>query len=981
MPFRIRDILLVSSLYDSFTFEEDSHISEILLEEYLHQNLWYAPRMTRYPTAAEALRAMESDRRFDLVIATMRLGEMYPNQFAHEARQRVGAKVPIILIGSNEREPGVLLQQRKTPGLEPAFDRIFIWTGDAQLLFAIVSLLEDECNVQWDTREAGTEVVLFVDDSIPFASAYLPLLYGELLRQSQSVLAKGLNLKEKVRRMRARPKVLWRETYEQACETYEEYRPFMLGVISDVRYPRNGADDPEAGFALTRFVRAYRDDLPVLLQSHDRSNIKEAIDLDAAFAHKNSRSMPREVRRFVTDNFGFGPFIFRLPDGAEVDRAQNLRELERKVRRVPPESLRFHAAHNHFSKWAKARTEFQLARVLRADSAADFPDIEDLRSHIVQRLAKFRQKSSRHVIADFDSEVLDEANSFSKIGGGSIGGKARGLAFLNTIITRLDAEERWPGVRLQVPPTVVIGTTVFEQFMSENLLTELVQRNLDDRETIDAFRRARLPEALIHHLYELLGPMEYPLAVRSSSMLEDSLEQPFAGVYETYMLSNLAPSREERLRDLIIAIKLVYASAFTSSAKLYLGASAPIPETEKMAVIIQQLVGRRWKRGPRFYPSFSGVARSYNYYPFGEKMTPEDGVAYLALGLGKTVVEGGRALRFCPRHPKALPQFSSVDDIRNNSQKMFYTLHLNPDSVDPFTPFELTQLDIREAEADGTLAPVASVYSPQDDRITPGISRPGVRLVTFAPVLRNRSFPMPEILSSLLAFGERGMSSPVEIEFAVNLPEKLDEPAEFACLQMRPLVVMRESVDVAAYEREHPNSVICTSSRALGNGTIKNICDIVCIDPDEFDRKQSRETAIDVGDLNAALRKAKRPYLLIGPGRWGSSDPWLGIPVNWGQISGVRVVVETGMPDINLTPSEGSHFFHNMTSFQVGYLTLNPHQKQGWINWDWIRQLPAKQKLANGLRWIQMDHDPLLVMIDGQSSHGAIFKQGAPADV
>ena len=974
MPFRVREILLVSSLYDSFTFEEEGHISELLLEEYLHRNLWYAPRITRYPTAEEALSALDSDRRFDLIITTMRLGDMDPSQFAREARERTSSSIPIVLIGTNTRELDSIITQHRNVRTRSSFDRIFVWTGDAQLLFAIVGLMEDERNVRADTREAGVEVVLFIEDSIQFASAYLPMFYAELLRQSQSVLAEGLNAMEQVRRMRARPKVLWCETYEQACETYEEFRPFILGIISDVRFPRDGQLDAEAGFAFTRYVRAYREDIPVLLQSHDLSNIKRAVDLDAAFAHKNSRSIPREVRRFVTDNFGFGPFIFRLPDGSEVGRADTLRELEQKVKSIPAESLRYHAERNHFSKWAKARTEFQLAKVLRADSASDYPDVEDLRTHIVNRLREFRQKSSRHVIADFNLEKIDEGSTFAKIGGGSIGGKARGLAFLNTIITRLNPEERWPGVKLRVPSTVVIGTSYFDQFMTENLLTEFVQFNRPDQEIIDAFRKAQLPETLVRGLYELLGRMHYPLAIRSSSMLEDSLDQPFAGVYETYMLSNVAVGREERLRDLIIAVKLVYASAFTSNAKSYIGAAAPVPETEKMAVIVQELEGKQRMDGHRYYPSFSGVARSYNYYPFGEKMKAEDGVAYLALGLGKTVVEGGRALRFCPRYPRALPQFSSVDDIRDNSQKYFYALDLNPDSVDPYTPFKLDRLDIIKAEEDGTLGPVASVYSPEDDRITDGISRHGIRLVTFAPILKQRHFPLPDILSSLLAFGERGMSSPVEIEFAVNLPEHLDDPAEFACLQMRPLVVVHESVDVLEEERKHPKSVICSSPRALGNGEITGIHDIVCVDPDFFDRKNSSQTATQVGELNDLLKNQSRPYLLIGPGRWGSSDPWLGIPVRWGQISGVRVVIETGMPDVPVTPSEGSHFFHNMTSFRVGYLTVNPHIKQGSIDWKWIRKQSVMERRDNGLRWIHLPDRPLFVMIDGRSSHGAVFR-------
>ncbi len=976
MPFRVRDILLVSSLYDSFTFEEDGHLSELLLEEYLHRNLWYAPRIVRYPTAEEALDALDSDRRFDLVITTMRLGDMDPSQFALKVKQLTDNRTPVVMISSNNRELDTLVRRRRhATGQQSAFDRIFVWTGDAQLLFAMVSLIEDERNAPHDTREVGVEVILFVEDSIQFASAYLPLLYAEVLKQSQTVLAEGLNLGEKVRRMRARPKIIWCETYEQACECYEQFRPNVLGVISDVRYPRNGRADAAAGFAFTRFIRAYQDDLPVLLQSHDLANIREAVDLDAGFAHKNSRSLPREVRRFVMDNFGFGAFVFRLPDGVEVGRATDLRTLERALHQIPDESVRYHAQHHHFSKWAKARSEFQLARSLRRELASDYPEDTHLRDYLIKQLSDFRHKSTRHVIADFTPRKFDPQNAFAKIGTGSIGGKARGLAFVNTIISRLNPEERWPGIQVRVPSSVVIGTSTFDEFMSANLLTDVVQRKLDDRDLVRAFRDAKLPAALVKKLDELLGLMDYPLAVRSSSLLEDSLDQPFAGVYETYMLPNTATNRRDRLRDLVTAVKLVYASAFTQQAKTYIGAAAPVPETEKMGVIIQQLVGRQWNKGERFYPSFSGVAKSYNYYPFGEKMRAEDGVAYLALGLGETIVEGGNALRFCPKYPKALPQFSSVNDVLENSQKKYCALELNPDSVDPFSPFELATLDVHEAEADGSLAPIASVYSPQDDRITDGISRPGTRIVTFAAMLKRRSFPLPEIISELLSCGERGMSAPVEIEFAVNLPKRLDEPAEFACLQMRPLVVMHEAVDIEAAQHEVSNTIVCSSPHALGNGLIEGLHDLVYIDPEQFDRSHSRATAEAVGELDSQLRAAQRPYVIIGPGRWGSSDPWLGIPVNWSQIAGARVIIETAMSDIVVAPSEGSHFFHNMTSFRVGYFSVNPHLGDGGeINWQWIRKLPVERKAENGLHWVRLADRPIVVMIDGRSSRGIMYR-------
>ncbi len=970
MPYRVRDVLLVSSLYDSFIFEEDGQISELLLREYVHLNMWYAPRITRCPTGREAIEEMQAGRRYDLILATMRLGDMDPVHFASEVRKWVGP-VPVLLLGYDSRELEPVLKVRKEMGSSFSLDRLLIWTGDARILLAAVNIIEDQRNVRNDTKAADVEVILFVEDSIAFASSYLPTLYSELMRQSQSLMTDGLSISEKVRRMRARPKILWCETYEQACNTYMKYRGNILGVISDVAYPREGKLDNSAGFKFTKFVRSYDPDMPVLLQSQDLSNINEAVNLDAAFAHKDSRWLPRELQRFMLDYFGFGPFVFRKKDGTEVDRAYDLRGMERKLHEVPEESLYYHAKHHHFSKWLKARTHFPIAKVIKPKLADSFPDIKSLRSYLVDQITAVRQQSVRRIIADYDPKTFDPVCGFARLGGGSIGGKARGLAFMNTLIAMIEPETLWPDIHLVVPPTVVIGTDYFDQFMAENKLVEFVQQPHDDEETQQVFRRSRLPASLERSLTTLVKLMDYPLAIRSSSMLEDSADQPFAGVYETYMITNTATSRRARFEELITAIKMVYASAFSRKATSYIESAPQAPDTEKMAVIIQKLAGR-W-RGSKYYPSFSGVARSYNYYPFG-RMKSEDGVATVALGLGRTVVEGRRALRFCPKHPLMLPQFSSVEDILRNSQKDFYALELKNKIADKNKPFDLKQYEIYEAVKDGSATPLISTYSPENDTIREGIGRQGAPVVTFANILKHQTFPLPEIINTMLAFGVRGMSSPIEIEFAVDIPETKDEPAVFTCLQMRPLVIMHESVDIRSDLKE-TGQLVCDSPRALGNGQIVGIRDIIFVDPDQFERKNSIETANEVGVLNAKLRKEELPYMLIGPGRWGSSDPWLGIPVNWGQISGSKVVIETGLQDLQVTPSEGSHFFHNMTSHRVGYLTVNPFFDEGSIDWDWLRRQKTIHRGANGLRWVRAGK-PMTCLIDGRSGRGVVVKSG-----
>jgi len=974
MPYRIREMMLVSNLYDSFILEEDGHISELLLQEYRQLNLWYAPRIRRAPSAGEALSLLKSDRRFDLVVPTMRLGDMEPPEFAQQVREITGSP-KMVLLGYESPALQSLIEQRRSEGDQHPIDRLFLWTGDARVLLAIVNLIEDERNAEHDTKTVGVDVIIFVEDSIRFASAYLPMLYTQLMRQSQSLISEGINLTHKVMRMRARPKILWCETYEEACATYEKYKKNVLGVISDVRFSIDGRPDSEAGFKLVEQLRSDRPDLPMLLQSTDMTNIEQAIELKTSFVHKHSPWLAQDVRRFMLENFGFGPFVFRLPDGTETARAHNQREMLDVLRTAPAESLLYHAERNHFSTWLKARTHFRLAAMLRPIDVGEFPTIEAMRQTLITGLADERRDAVRGAIADFKLDTFDSHCGFARIGGGSIGGKARGLAFLRKLLRYLDdAGEVSSGVNVFVPPTIVIGTDLYDQFLEQNQLTELMQSGMPDPQMIETILQANLPEELLVELAQVLEIFTGPLAVRSSSILEDSLEQPFAGIYDTYMLPNQS-SVQDRLRELCLAVKRVYASSFLSAARTYMKAMPHQPETDRMAVIIQQLVGR--KHGTRFYPDFAGVARSYNYYPFGN-MKPEDGVAYIGLGFGQTVVDGYQSLRFCPRYPKSLPQFSTIKDILNNSQKNFFALDLDQKETDWLNRTHLDGLagyPIQKADEDGTLAPMASVYDHQNEIITEGVSRPGARIATFSFILKHNTFPLAPLLTRLLNLGRDGMSSPVEIEFAANLGSRsAGEPAEFACLQMRPLAMMGEAVDLDAY-KDQRDYLLCESPKSLGHGRIENLCDMVCVLPDEYDWSESVQTAAAVGEMNAFLKREERPYILMGPGRWGSSDPSLGIPVQWGQISGARVVVEAGLPDRPVTPSEGSHFFQNLTAFHVGYLMVNRELGEGHVDWNWIAQQPAVRKGINGLRWIRLK-EPILTLVDGRSNRGIIIKPG-----
>jgi CheY-like chemotaxis protein len=964
MPYRVQDILLVSSLYDSFTLQEDGRLNELILGEFLELSLHHTPGLTHVASGAEALERAERERRFNLIITTIQLGDMDASQLAREVKRRgLDAAVVVLAYDNNERKDFVA--RRDTSEIE----RIFMWQGNARILVAIVKYLEDKRNVAHDTAMLGVPVLLLVEDNVRYYSSFLPTIYTELIHQSERLISEGINLSHKLVRMRARPKILLSSTFEEAWELFTRYQAYVLGLISDVEFPRDGVVTRGAGFDLAHKAREAIPDLPILLQSSRVEFAAEARQMGAAFLRKYSETLLADLRHFMIEQFAFGDFVFRMPDGREVGRAADLKSLETLLLDVPAESIGYHGERNHFSNWFTARTEFTLARKLKPRKVSEFQSLEDLRHDLIASIAEYRREQSETLVADFDRHVFDaNAAFFVRIGGGSLGGKARGLAFARYLLGYHQAARRFAGVHIAVPPAIVLATDCFDRFLVDNRLQDLALSSHDDDEIQRRFLSAPLPADVTESLRLFLKAVRWPLAVRSSSLLEDSQYQPFTGVYETFMLGNDHPSLEQRLDRLSAAVRHVYASTFSHRAKSYLRATPYRLEEEKMAVLIQQVVGERHR--DRYYPDFSGVARSHNFYPT-PPLTSEDGVAAVALGMGRTVVEGGKSLLFCPRDPRHLLHFSTVEDILAHSQRSFWALDLGAGSE--ATTMREASYDLDAAEADGTLFALGSTYSPDSHAIHDGLSRPGPRLVTFAPILKHGVFPLAEILSHLLDIGRRGMNRPAEIEFAVRLSRRRSERHEFGFLQMRPLEFSTgfEEQDLESIESDR---LLCESPMVLGNGTLE-LFDLIAVDFHRYERGSSRDVAQEIARYNSELVAEDRPYLLIGVGRWGSADPWLGIPVTWEQIAGARVIVESGFRDMRVTPSQGSHFFQNLTSFQIGYFTVNADAGEGFVRWDWLATQPIVSE-RRGVRRMRFEQ-PLVVRMDGRKGIGVIFLPGA----
>lgn len=966
MPHRVRRILLVQSLYDSFILTEDGQLNDAILRQFVGLNLSQNPDLIRVSTGVEALDLIDREP-IDMIVASIQVGSMNGAELARKVAA-VNPDIPVLVLAYNNRQLTDFLADNDTSAVE----RVFLWQGDTAILLAMAKYVEDRLNVASDTGRRGIPAIIVVEDNVRFYSSFLPVIYTELFAHSRELISEGINLSHKMLRTRARPKVLLCVNYEEALGYFERYEANILGVISDIEFPRGGVLDRFAGVRLIEYVRSRRRDIPIVLQSSIAENEKLAEELDAMFLLKGSEVLLHDLRRILKESFGFGDFVFRLPDGTVVGRARDLRELIEAVAEVPAESIAWHGAKNHFSNWLKARTEFSLAERLRERRVEDYSSLEKLREALVRVFSDYRRERDKVVVADFSREHYDPGLSLYRIGGGSLGGKARGLAFVNRLLNETRIGDRYPDIKIDVPHAVVVGTDVFDEFLDNNDLKDWAIRCESDREIRDGFLEAPFPDEAFADLRVFLGQATGPLAVRSSGLLEDSPNQPFAGVYKTYMLPNRNEDLDQRLIQVISAIKRVFASTFSQRAKAYLGMTPYRLEEEKMAVIVQRVVGSI--RDDRFYPDFAGVARSHNFYPT-PPLAAADGIVAVAVGLGRTVVEGANCFRFSPAHPRVQMGVSSTQEILANSQREFCAMDLTrePASGDAEGD-EMVKCSLAEAEKHGVLDAIGSTYSPDNDRLTDGIARPGVRVVTFAPILKHNLFPLAELLHQLLAIGEQGTSASVEIEFAVNLSVPKGERPEFGFLQMRPLAMASEAEEL---EIGHvlSSQIVCRSDTVLGNGRIDDLTDAIVVDRDSFDRSRSHQVSDEVARFNARLQKEGRPYLLIGVGRWGSNDPYLGIPVSWNDIAGARVIVESGFKDMHVTPSQGTHFFQNLTSCNVGYFTVNPDSGEGFVDWEWLAQGTVVER-TEFVRWLRFD-EPLLIKMSGRTGEGVILKPGA----
>jgi len=963
MPNRVRQILLVSTLYDAFVLEEDGPLGEKIWDQYVEMRLTMVPRLRRVSNARDALDQIETET-IDLVIVMTRLPDADPTEFAEDVK-RCRPDLPVILIVGDPSE----LKRLPPPDARKSIDKVFLWNNDPQLFLAIIKFVEDRLNVDHDTKLGGVRVILLVEDSITYYSAFLPALYRSIVELTRNLMAQGLNNLHRQLRLRLRAKVLLAETYEEAVALFEMHRPYMLGVISDVKYWRGGRQDEHAGFDLAQYVREQVEDLPLLLQSSESEGARDrAHALDAEFLDKNSPSLIDEFRTFLSDYMGFGDFVFRMPDGTPVAKARTIDDLAQQLRSVPAASLVWHAERNHFSHWLVARAEVRIASLLRPRKVTEFDDPEGLRKYIIGTIEGIQTDNRSDVVSQFSASQLSRPNAFMHLGEGSMGGKGRGIAFLRYLLARSKFPSRYPDVQIDVPQTVVIGADEFLRFLESNNLRRAAMRAESIDDLAPKFLAARLHRGLTDNLSSFVRRVRGPLAVRSSSLLEDSHLQPFAGLYTTTMVPNNAANPKERLAQLRQAIKLVWLSTFTADSKAYFKSTAHRLEDEQMAVVIQRVVGR--DHGDLFYPTYSGVAQSYNFYPVSH-MRPEDGVAEIALGLGKTVVEGGASVRFCPAYPGVFPQYPRPQDWLKSSQRQFYALQLGPPPDawirDPDATLE--HCDLVVAERHGELDHVASTFSVDDLVIRDSLSYKGPRIVSFAPVLKYDALPLPALLVDLLQTCQDAFGCPVEIEFAGNLGPRGTKPT-FSLLQVRPFITTGNREQVEVTEQDLRNAW-CQTFRALGNGVRDDLYDIVYVRRDAFDRARTLAIAEEIGALNHKLVRDSRPYILIGFGRWGSSDPWLGIGVTWAQIAGVGVFVEAGLPDFNVDPSQGTHFFQNLTSLGVGFLSVPANAAQAAVDWDWLEAQPIHE-LGKHVCHVRLD-TPAEVRIDGRSGRAAIL--------
>ncbi|WP_319229446.1 PEP/pyruvate-binding domain-containing protein [Draconibacterium orientale] len=958
MPTKVKEVLLVATLYDSYSIVREGQFSDKIFGEYLQLNLYAAPRFTSVHTQEEALLILQH-RDFDLIIVMAGMDKNTPVKTARAIRN-VRPAVPLLLLVNNNADLRFFQAERRKLDF---IDRIFVWNGNSNVFMAMIKYIEDKSNVARDTQNGSVRIILLVEDSIQYYSRYLPMLYTTVMTQTQVLVNEDATDElHKILRMRARPKVILVDNYEEAVKFINSYRRYMLCVISDVKFERNGVEDEDAGIDLLKFTQTTRKfPIPLLLQSHDISNAQRAKEVGADFINKNSESLSMDIFNFLYRRLGFGNFVFKGMDGLPIAQAKNLVEFQEKFRDIPEESLQYHGSRNSFSTWLMARGEINLAELLMPIQMSDFDSPEELRQFCLDSFKKIRFERLRGTIVNFDSEFVSSSRFIVRMAKGSLGGKGRGIAFICNFIENIDFAKLIPEMNIRIPSTSIIGALEFDKFIETNNLYDDIYSFNDYSAIRKHFLESEFDDKIRKRLIEYLKKIKRPLAVRSSGLFEDSLLQPFSGVYATYLIPNNHPDLEVRYQHLEMAIKLVYSSIFTESAQAYFDAVNYKIEEEKMAVVIQEVIGHEYN--DKYYPTLSGVAQSYNYYPIAY-MEPDDGFSVAAVGLGMYVVGGENSFRFCPKYPNL--NASSLKDQLRDTQKQFYAIDLSNPDFDLASDGEnaaIKKYRIKEAEKDGTLEHSASTYFIENDDLIPGIQGPGPKVIDFANILKYNHLPLADVLQLLLKLFKEAMGSPVEIEYAIDLEPAENGKPTLYLLQIKPLIRIEEQVEVDI-EMVDDDKVFMYAEHGMGNGKIKDIYDVVFVDPDKFDKMKTRQMAQDISVLNDWFDEQERPYILIGPGRWGSRDPFTGIPVLWANISKAKIIVEMGLPDFPLDASLGSHFFHNVTSMNVGYFSVPHNSRTSKLKMEALKKQPVLHE-TEFIKHVQFEQ-PLTILMNGR---------------
>lgn len=960
---RIYNVLLIATKYDSFMLEDDGRVDEQIFNEYTSLSLRYPPRFTQVTTEEEALNELKN-RNFELIICMPNMDNRDIFAAASEIKVHY-PNIPIVVLTPFSKEVSKRISNEDLS----AIDYVFSWLGNSELLLAIIKLIEDKMNAPDDTASVGVQIILLVEDSIRFYSSALPHLYKFVLEQSQMFAKEALNDHQRTLRMRGRPKIKLARNYEEAVRIFDQYRDNMLGIISDMSFMHNGVKDPYAGYKFGQYVRKTGLIIPFVLESSEASNHIYAKELNASFIDKNSKSYPQDLKKKIMQRFGFGDFVILNPHTKEeIMRIKDLKDLQKKVFQIPDDSLVYHLSRNHFSRFFYSRAMFPPAEVLKHVDVSDYKDMDEARKLIFDLIVQYRRMKNTGVVAVYQKDRFDEYSNFARIGDGSLGGKGRGLAFIGAMVKRYPKLES-DNFAVNIPKTVVICTDIFDEFMETNELYPVALGDADDETILRYFLRASLPSRLIEDLMAFFDVVKSPIAVRSSSLLEDSHYQPFAGIYSTYMVPKIE-EKYDMLRTVSDAIKAVYASVFYKDSKAYMTATSNLIDQEKMAIVLQEVVGSRYN--DHFYPTMSGVARSLNFYPIGNEKA-EDGIANIALGLGKYIVDGGQTLRFSPRHPHSILQMSTMDFALRETQTRFYALDLK-NMAEAFSvddAFNLVKLGLKDADAEGSLKYIVSTYDPYDQIIRDGYYPGGRKILSFVNILQHDVFPLADTLDQILRIGQQEMGRPVEIEFAVNMDPSDYTKATFYLLQIRPIVDNKEIMDEDLSLVKNEETILSSTS-VLGHGIVGDVQDIIYVKTGAFNSSNNQLIAYEIEKMNRSFTDQEKGYVLVGPGRWGSSDSWLGIPVKWPHISNARVIVECGLENYRVDPSQGTHFFQNLTSFGVGYFTVNPFKGDGWFDEAFLNAQPAVEE-TEYLRHVRFDA-PITIKMDGKKSLGVVLK-------